>query len=117
MHANENVARIQELRAVARSFFEKSQACTKISDVRAFFDLAQQANADADDLESNLKIESCWTYLHFVAFFGYKKDYKSYLEFCARNRMDPVSAEDFTLALDYKPATTTAETAKIRAVQ
>lgn len=101
MHESENVARIQELRVVAKTFFEKSLACTKLSDVRAFFDLAQQANASAADLESDLKIESCWTYLHFTQFFGYPKRYSSYLEFCARNRIPPVVEEDFMQALSY----------------
>ncbi len=97
----ENANRIQELRIVAKTFFDKSLACTKISDVKAFFELAQQANASADELESDLKLESCWTYSHFVRFFGYAEDYESYVEFCARNRFSPVSKQDLTTALSY----------------
>lgn len=97
----EAINRIQDLRKVSKIFFEKSLACTKISDVQAFFDLARQANADADVLEGDLKIESCWTYLHFVQYFEYSRQYNDYLEFCIRNRLDPVLQEDFSQALSY----------------
>lgn len=117
MHENENIARIQDLRSVAKTFFEKSLACTKISDVRAFFDLAQQANADADALESDLKIESCWSYMHFIHFFGYSDKYNSYLEFCARNRLQPVARKDYRQALAYKAKAASIESASAIAVQ
>ena len=98
----EPITRIQDLRAVSKNFFEKSLACTKMADIKAFFELAQQASAHADELETDLKIESCWTYLHFVRFFGYSEAYEDYMEFCVRNRLNPVSNADFMLALSYK---------------
>ena len=98
----EQTARISALRDVADNFFQKSLACTKMADVKAFFDLAQQANESADELQSSLKIESCWTYLHFVEFFGYSEEYTEYLEFCARNRLDAICKDDFQQALSYK---------------
>ena len=118
MLENESINRIQDLRKVAKTFFEKSLACTKIADVKSFFDLAQQANASADELENNTRIESCWTYLHFVRFFGYSPDYNNYLEFCARNRFSPVAKTDLTHALSYQGTDMkSADTIKINAVQ
>ena len=115
---NENVSRIQSLRNTAKLFLEKSLACTKLTDVKAFFDLSQQASASADDLENNLKVESCWTYLHFVRFFGYSPKYPAYLEFCTRNRFSPVAEPDLNRALSYQnPNTYSAETVNVRAVQ
>lgn len=95
------IARIHDLRKISKNFYDKSLACTKISDIRAFFELAQQASADADALEADLKVESCWVYLHFVQFFGYSPEYTEYLEFCVRNRFDPVSDTDYRAALSY----------------
>ena len=102
MYDNEmQVCRIAKLRSTADEFLSKSLACTKISDVKAFFDLAQLANAEADTVESDLKIESCWTYLHFIKYFDYPKDYDEYMEFCVRNRLNPVSDGDFVSAVGY----------------
>ena len=97
----EGVLRIQNLRNISEEFFAKSLACTKVSDVKTFFDLAQQANTSADILEESLKIESCWTYLHFIEYFGYSTGYCDYVEFCIRNRFAPVSETDLNLALSY----------------
>lgn len=101
------ISRIMNMRKTADNFLEKSLACTKISDVKAFFELAQQANAEADAVESDLKIESCWTYLHFIRYFEYPREYNDYMEFCVRNRLSPVSDTDFRSAVAY--ITTTKE--------
>lgn len=98
----ETIDRINDLRNVAKTFFKKSLACAKITDVKAFFDLAQQANESADVLENDIKLESCWTYLHFVEYFGYSRKYADYMEFCIRNRFAPVSETDLTMALSYR---------------
>lgn len=113
MLENEAVNRIHSLRITAETFFKKSLACTKMADVKSFFDLAMQANARADDLESDLKLESCWTYLHFVEYFGYSTEYEIYLEFCIRNRLSPVTEQDLAQALSYK-RTSTQSDASIR---
>ena len=113
----ETTSRIQDLRKVAKSFFEKSLACTKISDVKAFFDLAQQANEQADAIESNIKLESCWTYLHFVQYFGYSRDYAVYMEFCIRNRFVPVSEADLNAALSYSTDNQSAAVSNTSTVQ
>lgn len=113
----DSVERIFDLRNVAKTFFEKSLVCTKVSDVQAFFALAQQANESADLLESDIKIESCWTYLHFVQYFGYSCEYEQYVEFCIRNRFAPVSEIDLKLALTYKSANTTMDKDNATVVQ
>ena len=118
MHANEHISRIQNLRRVADSFLDKSLSCTKISDIKAFFELAQQANESADAIEDNVKLESCWTYVHFVRYFDYSSKYNSYLEFCVRNRFSPVSQEDLKTALSYRSADNQSDdTMSVTAVQ
>ena len=118
VYESESVARIQNLRKISSVFFDKSLACTKMADVKAFFDLAQQANESADILESDLKIESCWVYLHFVQFFDYSESYSDYLEFCVRNCFSPVSEQDLVCALSYKStAIQSAEVSKITEIQ
>ena len=97
-NALESVKRIQLLRKTASTFLEKSLNCTKIGDVQAFFDLANQADANADRLEGEIKIESCWVYLHFVQECAYPVEYSSYLEFCIRNGLTPVAKKDFFCA-------------------
>ena len=97
----ENINRIKLLRKTAQVFVEKSLNCTKIADVQAFFDLATQANANADALESEFKVESCWVYLHFVKTCGYPPAFSSYLEFCVRNGLSPVVKADFSKAYSF----------------
>ena len=118
VHESENIARIQSLRKISKAFFDKSLVCTKMTDVKAFFDLAQRASESADLLEADLKVESCWIYLHFVRFFGYSEAYSEYLAFCTRNCFSSVSEQDLMYALSYKStATQSADVSKITETQ
>ena len=101
MHALEKASRISQLREISNDFLAKSAMCTKVNDVESFFELAQKASAQADELESDIKIESCWVYLQFQINFDYPSDYASYLEFCLRNGFQAVCADDYQKALDF----------------
>lgn len=100
----DKASRIAALRELSDSFFQKSSACTKVSDVASFFELAQKASEKADMLEDESRIESCWVYLQFIDHFQYENEYENYLEFCIRNGLFPVSNEDYKRALEFVAA-------------